>query len=308
MSRPPSAFTLGDLLAQEDLGLELMAGGERALAQRVVGAHVIEIEQPATWLERDWIMLTTGVRLRHRAEDQRLLIRELEAAGAAALGFGIELIFKRVPSTLLAEARARSFPVFAVPLRTPFREIVSAVNRALVSSDLRAMQRLSSIQLQLMDALAEPDPQRAVLARLASFLDATALLFAADGTVEAATGDAPAAALWEAITAQPAVLVEFGLDGRHTVATPVAGGRAAAGWLAVTSGRPRASNRLTRPAVRATAPVLAALAHLRASRTARSAARCSRRPWRRRRTTTPPRWPPAPRRWGSTCQRPRASC
>jgi PucR family transcriptional regulator, purine catabolism regulatory protein len=263
VSRPPSAFTLGDLLAQEELGLELIAGGDQALARRVVGAHVIEIEQPATWLERDWIMLTTGVRLRQRADEQRLLIRELEAAGAAALGFGVDLVFKRVPSALLSEARARSFPIFAVPLRTPFREIVLAVNRALVSSDLRAMQRLSSIQLQLMDALAEVDPQRAVLARLASFVDATALLFAADGSVEAATGDAPAAALWEAITAHPAVLVEFDLDGRHTVATPVAGGRAAAGWLAVTSRRPRAANRLTRPAVRATAPVLAALGHLR---------------------------------------------
>src|SRR5206468_3720624 len=68
MSRALSAFTLGDLLAQEDLGLELLAGGEDALARRVAGAHTIEIEHPATWLERDWIMLTTGVRLRHRAD------------------------------------------------------------------------------------------------------------------------------------------------------------------------------------------------------------------------------------------------
>jgi len=52
------------------------------------------------------------------------------------------------------------------------------------------------------------------------------------------------------------------LDGWHTVATPVAAGRAAAGWLAVTTRRPRAGDRLTRPAARATAPVLAALARL----------------------------------------------
>jgi purine catabolism regulator len=255
-------LTLGDLLAQEELGLVLLAGGEDALGRRVAGAHSIEIEHPATWLERDWIMLTTGVRLRHHAEEQRALIGELEEAGAAALGFGVELVFKRVPSALLSEARARSFPVFATPLSTPFREIVSAVNRALVSSDLRALQRLSSMQLYLMDALGEEDPRGAVLARLASFLDATALLFAADGSVEAATGDAPAAAIWEAITARPAVLVEFVLDGWQTVATPVAAGRAAAGWLAVTTRRPRAGDRLTRPAARATAPVLAALARL----------------------------------------------
>jgi purine catabolism regulator len=260
--RPQPAFTLGDLLAQDDLGLELLAGGHHALARRVVGAHTIEIEHPATWLERDWIMLTTGVRLRNRVEQQRLLVAELQEAGAAALGFGVELVFKRVPAELLREARARAFPVFAVPLRTPFREIVSAVNRALAGSDLRALQRLSAIQLQLMDALGDEDPLRAVLARLAGFVDATVLLFAADGTVEAATGDAPAGAIWTAITAQPAALVEFQLDGWHTVATPVAAGRAITGWLAVASRRPRSADRLTRPAARATAPVLAALARL----------------------------------------------
>src|SRR5262249_24000217 len=83
----------------------------------------------------------------------------------------------------------------------------------------------------------------------------------ADGNVAEATGDAPAASIWEAITAHPAVLVEFELDGRRTVATPIARGRSVAGWLAVTSRR--ATDRLTRPAVRAAAPVLAALAHLR---------------------------------------------
>jgi PucR family transcriptional regulator, purine catabolism regulatory protein len=262
MSRAPSVFTLGDLLAVQELGLELVTGGQEALTRRVAGAHPIEVERPGTWLERDWVMLTTGVRLRHRAEEQRSLIAELEAAGAAALGFGVEVVFKRVPSALEREARARSFPLFTVPLRTPFREIVSAVNRALVSRDLRVMQRLSSIQLQLMDALAEEDPERAVLARLASFVDATAILFGPDGSVEAATGDAPTGAIWKAISAHPAVLVEFTLDSRHTVATPVTSTRSVGGWLAVTSRRPRA-DRLTRPAVRATAPVLSALRHIR---------------------------------------------
>jgi purine catabolism regulator len=206
-------------------------------------------------------MLTTGVRLRHRADEQRLLIAELEAAGAAALGFGVEVVFRRLPPALLKEASARSFPVFSIPLRTPFRELVTAVNRALVSRDLRAMQRMSSIQLQLMDALAEEEPQRAVLARLASFVDGTAVLFGPGGSVEAATGDAPAEAIWHAISAHPAVLVEFDLDGQHTVATPVTSARSVGGWLAVTSRHPR--DRLTRPAVRATASVLSALRHIR---------------------------------------------
>src|SRR3954453_15310002 len=179
--QPP--FTLGDLLAQEQLDLKLLAGGEEALRRRVAGAHAIEIERPSMWLERDWIMLTTGVRLRGHAMSQRLLIDELESAGAAALGFGVDLVFKRVPPALLAEARARAFPVFSVPLPTAFRDLISVVNGALVSSDLRALQRLSSMQLYLMDALGEEDPQNAVMERLAGFVDATALLLGPDGSV-----------------------------------------------------------------------------------------------------------------------------
>src|SRR6478672_5491583 len=158
VSRPQSAFTLGDLLAQEDLGLELLAGGDDAPARRVAGAHAIEIERPSTWLEPGWIMLTTGVRLRNNAARQRQLIAELQAADAAALGFGLDLVFKRVLAALLKKAHARAFPVFVVPLPVPFRDVISVVNRALASSDLRALQRLSSMQLYLMDALGRRPP------------------------------------------------------------------------------------------------------------------------------------------------------
>ena len=49
-----------DLLDHEELGLRLLTGDPGALDRRVAGAHAIEIERPTTWLEQDWIMLTTG--------------------------------------------------------------------------------------------------------------------------------------------------------------------------------------------------------------------------------------------------------
>jgi hypothetical protein len=77
-----SALVLGDLVAQEDLGLTLLSGGPPALDREVAG---------------------------------------------------IDLVFKRVPSALLEEARERAFPVLAVPLGTPFRDIVGFINRSLLS-------------------------------------------------------------------------------------------------------------------------------------------------------------------------------
>jgi purine catabolism regulator len=257
-----SAFRLRDLLGHEELGLKLLTGGPEALDRRVAGAHAIEIEQPTTWLEPDWIMLTTGARLRRSIGAQRGLIAELDGSRAAALGFGVEVVFRTVPSTLLDEARARGFPLFSIPLRTPFRDVISTINRALLSSDLRTLQRVSSMQLYLMDALGEEDPQQAVVERLAAFLDATVVLFAADGVVSASTGEAPASEIWLQVTSRPATVVEFGVSEGHVLATPVSIGGTPAGWLAVVSRRASSSPRLARQAARATAPVLAALSRI----------------------------------------------
>jgi purine catabolism regulator len=79
---------LADLLAEELFGLELLSGGEEAEAREVRGAHAVEVEAPARWLGRDWVMLTTGVRLRGNVEAQRELVPQLEAGGASAIGFG----------------------------------------------------------------------------------------------------------------------------------------------------------------------------------------------------------------------------
>ena len=253
-------LTLGELL-DGDLGLELVAGGEDARHRRVAGAHSIEIDHPADWLGRHWVMLTTGVRLRHRVGAQRQLVAELEQIGAAALGFGVDVVFKRVPPALLDEARLRSrgLPVFAIPLRTPFRDVVSAVNASLLSTEVHAMQRLSSLQLHLMDALEEDDPRRAVIERLAAFVDATVTLFSPGGRVLRTTGRAPTEAIWHEITCRPAALMQFSSSSRagETIATPLHREMKHGSWLAVSRGGSQPMAHVTRAAARATAPVLA---------------------------------------------------
>ena len=133
-------------------------------------------------------MLSAGPRLRGHRDAQRELVAELDGAGTTALGFGIQPVFENVPAALLAEARERSFPVFAVPPSTPFRDIVSAVNRCLMSGDLVNYERLSSMQRYLMDALQEDEPERAVISRLAKLVDARVLVFDPGGRLEMATG------------------------------------------------------------------------------------------------------------------------
>jgi purine catabolism regulator len=256
-------YTLGDLLEQEELALEPVVLDARARTRHVAGAHSIEIERPSSWLGPDWVMLTTGVRLRGSATAQRELVAELDEAGVAALGFGLELGFKRVPPAVLEEAEARGFPVFAVPLRTPFREIVGSINRSLLSSDLRAYQRLSSMQLYLLDALRGTDPRTAIAGRLATLLHASVLVLSPAGEVLLAAGEAPAQSLRGMISGRPTALHEFETDGWHAVAAPVLGsGDEPQEWLVVATRGGEFANPLTKPVVQAAAPLLAATARL----------------------------------------------
>jgi PucR family transcriptional regulator, purine catabolism regulatory protein len=258
-----SAFTLDELMGLEALALEPLTGGAEAARRRVAGAHSIEIERPSSWLAPDWVMLTAGVRLRGSAAAQRELIAELDGAGVTALGLGLELVFKHAPRALLDEAERRAFPVFAVPLHTPFREIVTSINRALLSAEVRTYQRLSSMQLYLVDALRDPEPRGAIVGRLAELLDASVVVLSTSGSVRLAAGDAPATAIWEAIAARPPALHELEVDGRHTVVAPVLGQVAEPlEHLAVVARAGASRSGLLKPAAQAAAPLLAATARL----------------------------------------------
>lgn len=264
MANSDDPFILGELLELSDWGLELRSGGDAALQRSVLGVHSIEIEYPSYWLAPNWVMLTTGIRLRGNCERQRELVAELSDAGVSALGFGIGITFRDIPEALLEEARARSFPVFAIPAPTPFREIVTAASRSLLSSDLRSFQRLVSIQRFLVDALQEPDPRRALMGRLARVLDASVFLVGADGEVEDGLSEPIGEHLTQAVAGSPSVAREMELDGWHLFVAPLRD-RADVlhGWLVAADKRRSFLNSLTRPVIEAAAGPLMALARLR---------------------------------------------
>jgi purine catabolism regulator len=251
---------LADLLAEESFGLELLTGGPDVAVR---GAHAVEVDAPARWLAADWIMLTTGVRLRGNVDAQRALVPQLQEGGVSALGFGVGLGFKRVPPALVEVADEHAFPVFAVPYETPFREIIHYVDSALSRGDEHVFRRLTALQRYLVDALGTPQPERTVVERLARFLDASVVVLDADGRPETVAGKPPVAALLDAVCAQPAGLVELEVDGWHAVATPVVTRADLAGrWLVLASPRRGFISKLTKPAAEATAPLLAAMARL----------------------------------------------
>lgn len=248
-------LTLGDLLDQPDFRLKLLTAGDVARQTPIHGAHSIEISHPTRWLSEHWVMLTAGVRLRARPPEQRRLIVELSEAGLAALGFGVEMVSKQVPKALLDEAERRNFPVFVVPFEIPFREIISFVNRSLLSTDLYVLQRVLSVQDYLMDAFHEDPPEPELIRRLASFLrGADVALIESDGRVTADTGSVAAGALDKVRRASR--LHELEHDGRWGVAARVERANQPPAWLVVLTGEGESYRQLVKPVTRAAARLL----------------------------------------------------
>lgn len=197
-------------------------------------------------------MLTTGVRLHRNKDEQRKLVAELAEAEVAALGFATGIIFKEVPETIVQEADSLGFPVIAVPLDTPFRDVIGVVNRSILSREYLTMQRLTSLQRHLLGALEQDDPRAAIVDRLAEILEASISLIVPGEKTEQTSGAPPAAPLVDLLATQHAC-AELRFGEWFLFATPMP----EAGWL-VAASRHRFASQLTKPVMQAAVPLLAA--------------------------------------------------
>jgi purine catabolism regulator len=258
-------LTLGDLLDERSLSLELVAGERDECATRpVVGGHSMETADLGRWLEPGWILLTVGMRLTDSPARQRRLVAEAARSGLAAIGFGVGVVFDEVPAALLDEARRRSFPVFTVPIDLPFRVVVDFVNRSLLSSHTFLLQRSMSMQRYLMDALLASNPREVVIDRVAELTQGTATLYRHDGTVLVPGGAAPEEEMWREVCLREPRLQQFeASSGRHVASVPILLSGAPTGWLVVTAPRAPAAASLEREIVRTASRLLSIIAQAR---------------------------------------------
>jgi PucR family transcriptional regulator, purine catabolism regulatory protein len=257
-------FTLGDLLDERSLRLELRTGPADAGDRPVLGAAVVEVESPARWIAPSWVLLTAGVRLEGRSDDAlRALVAECDDARVAALGFGVGPVFDELPAALLDEGASRAYPIFAVPFDTPFMDVVRFVDAAIMGADAPLFRRLSSLQRFVVDALRDVEPERAVVERLARFMDASVAVLTPAGTAEIVLGHAPVDALWHAVASDRPAVQEVEADGWYAVAAPLAGrAEESPRWLLLASPRAGFAGTLAKRAAETTAPLLVAMERL----------------------------------------------
>ena len=148
--------------------------------------------------------------------------------------------------------------MFAIPRDTPFRDVVRHVDAAIMGDEAPLFRRLGSLQRYVADGLREPDPERAVVERLARFMDASVAVLAPDGQRVAC---ASARRRSRRCVFPGTRVIEAEADGWCAVAAPLAA-EDAHGWLVLASPRAHFVGTFAKRAAEATAPLLVAMDQL----------------------------------------------
>ncbi|GAA4700353.1 PucR family transcriptional regulator [Pseudonocardia yuanmonensis] len=172
--------TLGDLLADRELGLSVAVAG-RGLDRPVSWVHSSELADPTPYLDGGELLLTTGLALTGTAPED--YAARLAAHRLAGLGFGTDLGYARVPAALVRSCTAHGLPLLVVPERTPFLAIAKAVSAALAAESYAQVVRTDQAQRSLTAAALGRGGAGGVVRRLAELLDGWAAVVDAGDTV-----------------------------------------------------------------------------------------------------------------------------
>lgn len=185
-------LTLRDLLAAEELGLELVGGGPgAALDEPLRWAHISDTPDPTPWLEGGEVLLTTGLGVRDDDAAQRQLVRNLADRGCVAIGFGIGVALPDVPAALLREADACGMPVFTVPFEVPFIAVTRRVAEGVFEDHYATLRDAVDLHRTVLRAVTAGEGVAAVVAAAAQHLPAPTLLVYDFGGQLLVTDDAP---------------------------------------------------------------------------------------------------------------------
>jgi len=257
-------LTVQHLVDQPALGLRVVVAGD--LDRAVQGAHTMEIESAARWLEPGWLMLTTGMRFAGAADDQSAqsaLVDQLVEQGVAALLFGIGVHFDEVPRGLVRAARARDLTVLTVAPDVPFLQVEQFVNRSLLSRDAAGLAQVLWLQNDLLGTLSSDEPVTALVHRLGTLINGTAVLYEESGRVVASTGSGPTMLIWSEIHAHRAVEHRFLVGRWQVVARPLTL-RGVGYWIALASRRAQVLEELADPVLDSTERLVGAIRGVRA--------------------------------------------
>jgi sugar diacid utilization regulator len=166
-------------------------------------------------------------------------------------------------------AERLNFPLFTIPGRVAFRDLIGLVQRQTLSSEIRTSGRLAAMQRYLNDSLRESNPRGCIVDRLGEWLDAEVAIVNEDGTVAEGVCALPASALGAQQLNTTTHATRLESEELHGWVLPIGTCSGSARfWLVVGVRSGKAEHPLLNMAARAALPLLEATEHLKEVRRA----------------------------------------
>lgn len=246
MTETAPGCTLGDLLANDQLGLTVLADQPGARSRVLRGARLTSAKDSAD--TADDVVLVLAQRPRDGTE--------VAAELAGPLGLpGSRVIVAWLPDGGLPGPPALptgAHVLLGLAAAADPGELIAEIARATVPVDGTPTQRLTSLQRSLTRALADPNPLQALTARTAKLCNAVVIILSSDGTTTHATGPLPLSLLLPEIARTDSESQKFAVQGWYGLAVRIAAGASGGeknSWLVTASRRASFPDRYSEAAI-----------------------------------------------------------
>jgi purine catabolism regulator len=167
-----TTITVAEALALPALrrGLPEVLAGHAALTRPIRWVHAGEVPNIAALLAGGELLLTTGMGLAHRADEQRAFIAELAEREVAALVIELGSSLVAIPDALREAAAQAGLPLVALRREVPFVRVTEAIHTELVNRQYGLLREGEQIKERLIAVMLDGDGLPELLQTLSEIL------------------------------------------------------------------------------------------------------------------------------------------
>ncbi|WP_018460547.1 PucR family transcriptional regulator [Thermus oshimai] len=159
---------LSQLLQLPSLSRARLLAGDGGRA--VTWVHVVDLPEPAPWVRKGQLLLSTGYAWPREVAALRRFAGELAAAEPAGVVLAVPQFFDRFPEAALEVLAEAGVAVLELPWEVPFAQVTEEVLRRLLARQLEVQERVQALHRALMAALLEREDLASFLAYLSRLL------------------------------------------------------------------------------------------------------------------------------------------
>ena len=182
-------LSVQEVLTADALHGSKVLAGASGLSRVVERLKVVEVPDVLPWVKPRELLITTGYPLRNHPKALAGLVADLDERGVGALGVILGRYLPELPTTMLAEADRRGFPLIRLPDDVAFDDILDQVLTDLLNRQAAALARTQEVHRTLVQIVLDGGGLPEVAAKLVQLLGAAVLITTPDGRVLADGGE-----------------------------------------------------------------------------------------------------------------------